>query len=88
MADHALGHEAVADAALHSLIVKHATSDAYQIAQVYAWRNERAQALDWLERAYRQRDGGLEGIKTDPLLSNVRTEPRYRALLQKMNLPL
>ncbi len=88
MADHALGHEAVADAALHSLIVKHATSDAYQIAQVYAWRNERAPALDWLERAYRQRDGGIEGIKTDPLLSNVRTEPRYRALLQKMNLPL
>ena len=72
----------------HSLIVKHAASDAYQIAQVYAWRNERAQALDWLERAYRQRDGGLEEIKTDPLLSNVRTEPRYRALLQKMNLPL
>jgi len=88
MAEYALGHEAVADASLHSLIVKHATSDAYQIAQVYAWRNERAQALDWLERAYRQRDGGLEGIKTDPLLSNVRTEPRYRALLQKMNLTL
>ena len=89
MADHALGHEAVADAALHSLIVKHATSDAYQIAQVYAWRNERAPALDWLERAYRQRDGGIEGNgKTDPLLSNVRTEPRYRALLQKMHFPL
>jgi adenylate cyclase len=87
-AEHALGHEAVADAALHSLIVKHATTHAYQIAQVYAWRNERAQALDWLERAYRQRDGGLESIKTDPLLNNVRTEPRYRALLQKMNLPL
>jgi TolB-like protein/Flp pilus assembly protein TadD len=86
MAEHALGHEAVADAALHSLIAKHATTDAYQIAQVYAWRNERAQALDWLERAYRQRDGGLEGIKTDPLLTNIRTEPRYRALLHKLKL--
>ncbi len=86
MAEHALGHQALADAALHSLIVKDATNDAYQIAQVFAWRNERAQALDWLERAYRQRDGGLEGIKTDPLLSNVRTEPRYRALLQRMKL--
>ena len=53
MAEHALGHEAVAAAALHSLVVKHATTGAYQIAQVYAWRNERAQALDWLERAYR-----------------------------------
>jgi serine/threonine-protein kinase len=86
MAEHALGHEAVADAALHSLIVKHANASAYQIAEVYAWRNERAQALDWLERAYRQRDGGLEAIMTDQLLSNVRTEPRYRALLHKMKL--
>jgi TolB-like protein/cytochrome c-type biogenesis protein CcmH/NrfG len=59
MAEYALGHEAVADAALHSVIVKHATSEAYQIALVYAWRNQRAPALDWLERAYRQRDGGL-----------------------------
>ncbi len=88
MAEHALGHEAVADAALHSLIVKHATASAYQIAEVYAWRNERTQALHWLERAHRQRDGGLESIKADPLLTNIRTEPRYLALLQKMNFPL
>ena len=66
MAEHALGHQALADAALHSLIVKDATNDAYQIAQVFAWKNERAQALDWLERAYRQRDGGLRRNQDRP----------------------
>jgi tetratricopeptide (TPR) repeat protein len=85
MSEHALGHEAVANTALLGL-TKYATNDAYQIAEVYSWRNDRAPALDWLERAYRQRDGGLESVKVDRLLSNIRTEPRYRALLQKMKL--
>jgi TolB-like protein/regulator of sirC expression with transglutaminase-like and TPR domain len=87
MSEHALGHDAAADAALKDLIVGKGNTAAYQIADAYAWRNERAQALDWLERAYRQRDGGLESIKSDPLLRNVRMEPRYLALLKKMNFP-
>ena len=44
-------------------------------------------AFDWLERAYRQRDGGLSDIKTDPPLANLRDDPRYNAFLRKMNLP-
>jgi hypothetical protein len=40
-----------------------------------------------LDRAYRQRDGGLSGIKIDPLLANLRTDPRFAALLRKMKLP-
>jgi hypothetical protein len=41
----------------------------------------------WLERAYKQRDGGLNALKVDPMLKNVRQDPRYKALLLKMNLP-
>jgi hypothetical protein len=40
-----------------------------------------------LEQAFQQRDGGLGTyVKWDPLLNNVRTDPRYQALLRKMKL--
>jgi hypothetical protein len=61
---------------------------AFQIAEIYAFRNESEKAFEWLERAYRQRDGGLSLIKGDPLLRNIEHDPRYRPFLQKMKLPL
>jgi hypothetical protein len=44
-------------------------------------------AFEWLQRAYMQRDGGLVEIKVDLLLADLRSDPRYKALLRKMNLP-
>jgi hypothetical protein len=61
---------------------------AYQIATIYAYRGETDKAFEWLDRAYRQRDGGLTEIKGDPLLRNIEKDPLYRAFLQKMKLPL
>jgi hypothetical protein len=61
---------------------------AFQIAEIYADRGETDKAFEWLERAYKQRDGGLAQIKGDPLLRNIESDPRYRAFLQKMKLPL
>ena len=40
-----------------------------------------------LNRAYQQRDGGLTDTKVDPLLASLRGDPRYTALLRKLNLP-
>lgn len=51
-----------------------AQAAAYQIAQVYAWRGEKDKAFDGLERAYRQRDGGLTFIKVDLLLAALRRD--------------
>ena len=45
-------------------------------------------AFEWLERAYKQRDGGLSEIKGDPLLKNLEKDPRWHAFLKKMNLPV
>ena len=52
---HAEGHRAESDAALQALIAKHPEA-AYQVATVYAARNELELAFQWLERAYDQRD--------------------------------
>ena len=84
---HALGREKESDAALSELIAKYHEAGAYQIAEVYAFRNQSDEAFEWLDQAYAQRDSGLIGTKVDPLLKSLRNDPRYAALLKKLNLP-
>jgi TolB-like protein len=88
IAHYALGREKKSDAALSELIAKYHASFAYQIAEVYAFRNQSDEAFEWLDRAYAQRDSGLIGTKVDPLLKNLHSDPRYTAFLKKMNLPI
>jgi len=75
-----------ADAALADLINNNADGAAYQIAEVYAYREEKDQAFQWLERAHRQRDSGLVGLQIDPFLKNLHPDPRWNAFLHKMGL--
>jgi hypothetical protein len=87
MVEHSLGHAEESRRALDEAIATHAGDSAYQIAEVYAWRAEPDNAFEWLDRAFRQQDGGLEATKNDPLIAGLRRDPRYHALLRKMNLP-
>jgi hypothetical protein len=70
------------------VIAANSSECAYQIAQVLAWGGERTQVLDWLERANEQQDSGLPTLKVNPLLRSLHADPRYVALLRKMNLPV
>jgi serine/threonine-protein kinase len=58
----------------------------YHMAYVYAGLGEDDRAMDWLERAYEERAGGVYGIKGSFLFSSLREHPRFKALLRKMNL--
>ena len=87
MAEHTLGDAKASQQALEKLIATDAGDAAYQIADVYAWRGEKDKAIEWLERAYRQQDGGLDGTKIDPLLAALRSDPRFAVLLRKLNFP-
>jgi TolB-like protein/DNA-binding winged helix-turn-helix (wHTH) protein/Flp pilus assembly protein TadD len=84
---HALGRTHDSDAALSRLIATHAEDSPYQVAEIYAYRGELDQAFQWLERSYLQRDPGLNQLKLDPLIQNLRTDRRYLDLLRKMKLP-
>ena len=84
IAYHALGRHAESDAALKDLISKYPGFE-YEIAEVHAFRNQSDEAFEWLNRAYAHRDSGLIGTKVDPLLNNLRHDPRYAALLKKLN---
>jgi TolB-like protein/DNA-binding winged helix-turn-helix (wHTH) protein/Tfp pilus assembly protein PilF len=83
----ASGRAAEADTALQALISQYAATDASCIAMTYAYKNDKQAALQWLERAYAQRDAGLLKIVGEPLFKNISDEPRYHAVLREMNLP-
>ena len=72
------------DAALNELIKNEAELAAFQIAETYAYRGDKDKAFEWLERARRQRDPGLGGLHTDPLLENLYEDPRWNAFLHTM----
>jgi tetratricopeptide (TPR) repeat protein len=84
----AMGKKKEADAALADFIKENQDDSAYQIAEIYGYRGEIDNAFAWLERAYKQRDAGLSELKGDPLLRNLKDDPRYNAFLKKMNLPV
>ncbi len=84
---YALAKKKEADNKLSDFIKKYQYGGAYQIAEIYAYRNEKDKAFGWLERAYIQRDGGLAQIKGDPLLRNIEKDPRYAVFMKKMKLP-
>ena len=75
-----------ADAALAQLTDGFAETAAYQIAEVYAYRGDKDKAFEWLERARRQRDPGLAGLRRDPLVPNLRDDPRWNVFLHTMGL--
>jgi TolB-like protein/Tfp pilus assembly protein PilF len=74
------------DAALAELIAKTSETAAYQVAEAYAYRNDRDKAFEWLERARRQSDAGLPILRADSLLKNLYDDPRWDAFLRTMGL--
>jgi tetratricopeptide (TPR) repeat protein len=53
---------------------------------VFIGLNEKDKALEWLERAYQERDGHLVLLKVDPGFDPLRSDPRFDDLLRWVNL--
>jgi TolB-like protein len=82
----AAGRRADADEALRAQIAYWASTGAYWVAQNYAYRGDHELALEWLERAYEQKDPVLVEIVGEHLFKGLYDDPRYRDFLRKMNL--
>jgi hypothetical protein len=82
----ALGRHAESDAALNMLTEKFASSDPYSIAEVHAYRGAIDEAFRWLDLGYQQHNSRMLDVSTDPLLHNLRSDPRYQGLLSRMEL--
>jgi len=84
---YALGRKADADAALAHMLKEQADGNAYTIAEVYAYRGQYDEAMQWLERAYAQKDPFLVYVKAEIAPKMPAADPRFKAFLRKMNLP-
>ena len=59
---------------------------AYQIADIHAWLGDSDKAFEWLEHAYRQKDGGISQIIFDPFLESLHADPRWEETLLKVGM--
>jgi TolB-like protein/Tfp pilus assembly protein PilF len=82
----ALGRRTESDAALNTLKQDFASRDPYGIAEVHAYRGEVDDAFRWLDRAYREHDIGMLGLKTDPLVRSLHGDTGFQALISRMGL--
>ncbi len=81
-----MDRRAESDSALVELEREFSDRDQYLIASVHAYRGEADDAFRWLDRAYQKNKGSLEDIRVDPLIRNLRSDPRFDALLRKVKL--
>jgi adenylate cyclase len=83
----AFRHKGASDAAVATLEQRYAATAPGDIAEAHAYRGEVDQAFDWLNRAYLANPENLLDLKPDLAFKSIRGDPRYKALLRKMNLP-
>ncbi len=83
-----VGRRAEAEAALQAQIAAYGDINAWSIALAYAYGGDRDRALEWLERAYEQKNSGLLELVGEPLFRTLCGDPRFDALLRKMNMPV
>ena len=83
----ALQRKADSDAALATLVKEHADRCAFEIAVAHAMRGQSDEAVDWLERAYAQKDPGLVYLRVELPQQGRLLGPRFKTFLRKMNLP-
>lgn len=84
---HALGRKQSSDLALGRLMNDYGNWP-FGVALAHAPRGERDQAVEWLERAHQAGDPDLLMFGVGhPFLAFLHDDPRYKAILRKMNLP-
>jgi TolB-like protein/DNA-binding winged helix-turn-helix (wHTH) protein len=84
---HELGDRAGSDAALDALRRQFGIADGYWVGAAHAWRGESDLAFEWIERAIRGGDSSVMYLPFDPLLANLRSDPRYRKALAAIGYP-
>ena len=59
----------------------------YQYAQIDAQLGNKDRAFAELDQAWAERDAGLASIKVDPFFDPLRNDPRFAAIVAKLNFP-
>jgi Flp pilus assembly protein TadD len=83
MVFHAMGDTSSAATELEKLI---AIGDiwTYEIAQVHAYLGNLDESFRWLHRAIDRHDQSLSLMRSDPFLENIRNDPRFNDVLERL----
>jgi TolB-like protein/DNA-binding winged helix-turn-helix (wHTH) protein/Flp pilus assembly protein TadD len=82
-----LGRRAEAEAILRDLQrnSKNVYPSPYLIAAIHAGLGQKDKAFEWLEKAFQERSWDIAWqIKADPRIDNLRSDPRFQALLARI----
>jgi len=89
LAQHALNQMAEARRTLDALISRYGERYPVTIGATYACWGDLDRAFEWLDRAYARHDVELIALKEHVVLApKLHGDPRFTALLRKMNLPV
>jgi TolB-like protein/Flp pilus assembly protein TadD len=80
------GDRAKAEQTLRELedLAKHQYVSPTAFATIYLGLGQKEKCLDWLEKAYEEQDSACWYLKIDQFYDNVRNDPRFQALVQKV----
>ena len=83
------GNKAEAERLLADLISesKRQYVSPYYFAVLCVGLGKPEEAIDWLEKAFADRSNGMVFLKVEPELDDLRSNPRFVALQQKLNFP-
>jgi len=85
-----MGLEALHRAAIKEKLARWQTGNyqsPYDVVLEYAALGEVDEAIPWLERSFAERETDLTGLAIDPRLDALRGDPRFQALLARMDFP-
>ena len=82
------GQRNAAAATLHRVLSsRHAYLANSDVATVYCAMEQPGLAMTWLEKAYANREEGMNQLAVEPLFDGCRHDPRFQTFLQRLNLP-
>ena len=59
----------------------------YNIAEIYARMGDKPQALVWLGQAFNQRDSKLTYVRVEPAFDQMRSDPQFQHIAQRLGMP-
>jgi len=68
-------------------MARHQYVSGFFFAEAYTGLGQKDQAVTWLERAYEDHDQWMVFVASYPGLDLLHSEPRFQALLRRMNFP-
>jgi TolB-like protein/Tfp pilus assembly protein PilF len=85
-AHHLLGNQEASDEALALLKAQKDGGWDWQVVQAHSVRGELDEAFEAMEEAWENRDTGLHLILGDRYLMNLRDDPRYEAMVERLGI--